>query len=296
MHKRPEYYIVGTAKAGTTSIFKVLLQHPHIFVPEKKETYFFGEHFYRDAKVETLDEYRKIFSKAPRDCVTLEVSTSYLYSRKAASEIKAYNADAKIIIILRNPVDRAYSNYLYKLKTGKEPVYEFQKALEAEESRIREGWPYGFHYTRMGLYCEQVKRYLETFDARNILILLFDELKKDKRSFYDGLFRFLDIEFDAECIPKKVYNKSGLFRSKHMMRLLNTENLVRRVGRSIVPVGKRRHVAGWLRDVNIRNSKPAMNNETREGLVRHFHQDILKLQEVIGIDLSHWLVDHGLSG
>jgi hypothetical protein len=286
---RPEYYVVGTAKAGTTSLFRYFLDHPQVFVPSNKETYFFGKYCYEDSKIETIQEYQRIFSSAARDDKCVEVSTSYLYSKTAASEIKEYNPDAKIIIILRNPVDRAFSNYKYKLKTGKENCFNFEDAVSLEKSRISEGAPYGFHYINMGLYFNQVKRYIDIFDKDNLLILLFDELKTDPELFYQKITDFMGIESLADFNVAKKFNKSGKIRSKILMRILNGDNIFKRLVKKIVPQDKQRHVSGFLKDLNISKKKNIMRIETKSRLKELFHDDIKKLEACIDRDLSSWL-------
>lgn len=284
----PEYYVVGTAKAGTTSLFKYFLEHPQVFVPPNKETYFFSEFFYEDAKIKTLKEYQDIFNSAPTGNICVEISTSYLYSQNAANEIKEYNPDSKIIIILRNPVDRSFSNYMYKLKTGKEDCLRFEDAISKEKERIDNGLPYGFHYTGMGFYFNQVKRYIDTFGNENVLILLFEELKTDPALFYQRISDFMGIK-NLNCFDSgKRFNKSGEFRSKALMWLLNKDNMIKKVVKSIVPEDKRRHVSGFLKDLNINNKKVIIRPETRRLLTELFRDDIVKLELLINNDLSAW--------
>ena len=286
---KPEYFVVGTAKAGTTSLFKYFLDHPQVFVPPNKETYFFGEHCYEDSKIETIKEYQKIFRSAVSGEKCVEVSTSYLYSQQAACEIKEYNPDAKIMIILRNPVDRAFSNYKYKLKTGKEDCNNFEEALSREENRISAGLPYGFHYTGMGLYYNQVKRYFDIFDKENVLVLLFDELKSDPALFYEKINCFMGIKPLTSFNTSKKVNKSGAARSKLIMRVLNDDSFLKKMVKRIVPKDKQRHVSGFLKDLNISNKKILMKTGTKNRLKEFFHDDIMKLESCINKDLSSWL-------
>jgi hypothetical protein len=287
---KPNYFIVGTAKAGTTSIFNVLLKHPEVYVPQNKETYYFGEYNYPDSRIEHLHEYKAIFDAAPEDNVCVEVSTSYLYSKNAAQQIKAYNPDARIIMILRNPVDRAFSHYLYKLKTDKEKYMSFEEALTAEQNRIEKNWPYGYHYASMGFYYDQVSRYLERFVRSNILILFFDDLKNNPYEFYHQMFQFLMVDEEVSINYEKKYNISGMFRSKLLMKLLNTDNILKNTAKRIVPTRYRRHVSGRLKDLNInRKKKYQIKPETRNHLCDLFFNDLKKLEALLDTDLSAWL-------
>lgn len=135
--RKPDFFIVGAPKAGTTSIYSYLVQHPEIFMPARKEPYFFGQ--WRRNSEEDLRDYLRLFRGVPESKVAGEASTTYLYLQSAAEEIKAFRPDAKIIIMLRNPVDRAYSQYWHHVRLGWVEA-SFEEELEAEEARLREGW------------------------------------------------------------------------------------------------------------------------------------------------------------
>jgi hypothetical protein len=218
----------------------------------------------------------------------VEISTSYLYSTTAAYEIKEYNPDAKIVIILRNPSERAFSNFKYKLKTGKEESLSFAEALVRERSRIREGAPYGFHYLNMGFYYSQVKRYIDVFDRNKILILLFDELKSSPQTFYQRISEFFNIDNLISFKTEKKYNKSGEIRSRFIMNFLNNDHFIKRLAKIAIPKDKRRHVSGFLKDVNISSKKMPMDAHMREKLNTVFKEDLLKLEVLTDIDLTSW--------
>src|SRR3989339_415720 len=135
--RKPDFFIVGAPKSGTTAMCTYLKQHPEIFMPEKKESHFFGTdlnspRFIRDKKI-----YLSLFSKAKDERRVGESSVWYLYSKKAASEIKEFSPSASIIIMLRNPVDMLYSQHSQFLYNGNEDIACFEEALNAEQDRRR---------------------------------------------------------------------------------------------------------------------------------------------------------------
>lgn len=288
MKIRPEYFVVGTAKAGTTSLFRYFSTHPSVYVPPNKETYFFGEYFYADAKINSLPEYKSLFKTVPKESICVEISTTYLYSRNAAKEIYKYNPDARIIMILRNPMDRAFSNYMYRRKTGNEECTQFEEGIKMENERIVSGKPYGFHYTNMGFYYKQVQRYLDIFKKENVLILIFEEIKENSNLFYQRISDFMEIQYLSSFNVSKRYNKSGEFRSERFMKLLNSDNIVKKYFKKMIPQEKRKRLSGFFKDLNISNRKIEMKPETRIQMRDLFNEDIHKLEALTGKDLSFW--------
>ena len=166
----PNFLIIGAAKAGTTSLYRYLEQHPEVYMSPVKEPKFFalgGERLdyrgpgdearMRGASVTSLEDYRELFRGVSTETAVGEASTLYLYSERAAARIKHHVPDVKLIAVLRNPVDRAYSDFLHLVRDGIEPLTDFPQALEAEESRIRSRWAPMWHYRRRGFYHPQLK-------------------------------------------------------------------------------------------------------------------------------------------
>ena len=134
--KKPNFFIVGAAKCGTTSLYRYLRQHPDVFMPEQKEPNFFGSDLsYRFPRISQA-RYLSCFAKAKGETRIGEATTIYLYSEKAAEEIKAFSPEAKIIIMLRNPVDVLYSYHSQQLYSGNEDIPDFEEALRAEVDRL----------------------------------------------------------------------------------------------------------------------------------------------------------------
>jgi hypothetical protein len=282
MH-RPDFFLVGAAKAGTTSLFQYLIQHPSIFIPSIKEPHYFSEFYDAGAPhCATDEEYFALFDPCPPGARAGDASTSYLYSTSSARRIHAVCPEARIMAVLRSPIDRAYSFYWYNRRNLVEEL-SFEAALEAEPGRIAEGRHYRFHYVTSGMYAGQIARYLETFGREAVQVHLFEDLR-DAPRLCARIFAFLGVDPDVPIDTEKRFNPSGPVRSDLLARFL-TRSFPRL--RRLLP-GVAREVKYRLMDLNVQRPEP-MSRATRESLGETFRDDVLRLQEMIGRDLGHWL-------
>jgi Sulfotransferase family len=295
----PNFFIVGAQKAGTTSLYHYLNQHPQVYMSSRKEPHFFeGMHSEfrrpgrRSVPVKDLAEYQALFAGASDESAIGEASASYLFSPRAPGLIKSSVPDAKIIAILRNPADRAYSNFLYCVQVGREPLGSFVEGLQAEEARTRDKWGPLWYYKQKGFYYAQVKRYFDTFGRDQVGIWLYEDLRNDTFGILGEVFRFLGI--DEYFVPdaSSEYNPSGIPRVGRLyagVRMLTARNpaLVERV----IPARLRGYVKR-----RIFAKPPPFPPEVRRQLTDSYREDILRLQELIGRDLSAWLEGTGLDG
>lgn len=286
--RKPDFFIVGAAKSGTSSLYNYLIQHPNVFMPEVKEPHFFYDRDSAGAPVllkKDPREYLKLFEGVPDDVRAGEASTSYLYLANAAREIRQVQKHAKILMVLRNPVDRAYSQYWNQVRDGQERL-SFEDALQAEEKRKKQNSWYGFLYVETGLYAEQVARYTTTFGRDNVQVHLYEDLHQDAKEVCRKVFSFLGVDRNYDIETTKVYNRSGPTRSKFVARTLNTRQIKEPIAR-VMPQAWKRGLGEWLRDLN-RKPVPEMNLGTREMLLATFKEDISRLEHLIGRDLSQW--------
>lgn len=293
----PNFLIIGAAKAGTSSLHYYLSQHPQIFMPDLKEPKFFalaGEELnfqnpdqaINYDSITRLDEYKNLFKDVNGEIAVGEASPIYLYSEKAAHRIRRHIPDAKLIVILRNPIERAFSCYTHLRREGYETL-SFEAALEMEEQRIKNNWAHLWHYKQAGFYSKQLKPYLNLFERNQIKILLFDDLCKDSTALLREIYDFLGAETDF--IPDlEKRNVSGMPKSLLLQKLLFRGNFVRDAFLSIFPRSLYRDVAKRIKQWN-RGAKPALNPNTRNHLKSVYRDDILELQELIQKDLSMWL-------
>ena len=288
----PNFFIVGAQKAGTTSLYHYLDQHPQVFMSPRKEPHFFeGMHQEfrrpgrRNAPVSDPAEYQALFEGASGERAIGEASASYLYSPRAPGLINGSVPDARIIAVLRHPADRAYSNYLHCVQVGREPLGSFAEALQAEQSRMRDKWGPLWYYKHKGFYHAQVKRYFDTFGRGHVGVWLYEDLRNDPLGTLREVFRFLDI--DERFVPdaSMEYNPSGVPRVGRLykgVRTLTARNpaLVERV----LPA----RVRGYVKR-RILVKPPPFPPEVRRQLTYSYKEDILRLQDLIGRDLSIWL-------
>lgn len=302
--KLPNFLIVGAAKSGTTSLNYYLKQHPQVYMSPIKEPKFFTAQFLKfplngigDDKVEkrmikTFDEYKKLFKwVTPERKAIGEASVDNLYYHKRTiNYIKRYLGEPKIVILLRNPVDRAFSAYKHLVRDGRETA-SFEEGLQMEVKRMRNNWEFIWFYKDVGFYYEQVKDYLENF--RQVKIFLTEDLEKEPLRTVKETYKFLEV--DTSFVPNVnvKYNVSGVPKSKLFSFILKRANTL---GSMLEPMvntlfpKKGIKVVSWIEKVRSKNlEKPRMKSETKEYLKGLYKDDILKLQELINRDLSNWL-------
>jgi hypothetical protein len=285
--RKPDFFIVGAPKSGTSSLYQYLMQHPDVFMSDPKEPHFF---YNRNAPgspvlgVKDLDKYLKLFEGVSEEVRAGEASTSYLWLTNAAQEIRQLQPEAKIIMLLRDPVDRAYSHYWHQVRDDKEPL-GFDEALHHELERVRRGLWHGLYYVENGRYAEQVTRYLETFGAESVRVYLFEDLIRDPWSVCRSVFGLLGVDPDAPVEARRAYNRGGVPRSRLFAKLIRSP--VKEPLKKVLPETFRRNLGDRIRGTNNKPI-PEMNFETKHYLREVFREDVLRLEEIIGRDLRHW--------
>jgi hypothetical protein len=301
--KLPNFFLVGAAKAGTTSFHHYLKQHPAIYLPENKENFFFSGikkntftgagSDYGQVVVENLEDYLKLFQNINNEKAVGEVCVAYLYFyENTIANIKKYlNESPKIIIILRDPAERAFSNYRHHVRDKIEDL-SFEKAIRPEILRIRKenkSW-WGFQYIDAGFYCNQVSAYFNAFDRKNVKICLYEDLEEDSIITMKDIYKFLEV--DEDFIPNTAakYNVGPTLRNESFDQFLTKyDHPAKRALRPIVLniIGKRytETLVNYFIYKNTFNIKP----KTRKRLIEIYRSDILKLEALIDRDLSGWL-------
>ncbi len=288
----PNFFIVGAQKAGTTSLYHYLDQHPQVFMSPRKEPHFFeGMHQEfrrpgrRNAPVSDPAEYLALFEGASGERAIGEASASYLYSPRAPGLIKNSVPDARIIAVLRHPADRAYSNYLHCVQVGREPLGSFAEALQAEHSRMRDKWGPLWYYKHKGFYHAQVKRYFDTFGRERVGVWLYEDLRNHTSGTLGEVFRFLGVDENFVPDASIEHNPSGVPRAGKLytrVRALTARNPV--LVERLLPARLRGYVKS-----RVLVKPPPFPPELRADLTRSYEEDILKLQELIDRDLSAWI-------
>lgn len=270
----PNFLIVGAPKAGTTSLYDYLRPHPEIFMPALKEPRFFcyrGQDNLHRYPVRSLAEYEALFDPVTDEKAVGEATPFYFEVEGTAARIHAVVPEARIVVALREPVERAYSTYLMQDRdTGRHRGVSFLEALERDPS-IRKP------------YYEGLRPFVELFGRERVKVLLFEAIANDTLATVQDLFGWLGVRTDF--VPELgISNPGGTPRLKLLHDVL-IDARVRNFSRRFVPEPLVR-VARDLRSRNLQ--KRALTEEERAKGYRYFEADILKTQDLIGIDLSRW--------
>jgi len=287
--KLPNLFIVGVPRSGTTSLYEYLKRHPEVFMSPCKEPHYFA----RKDIYEFLDEisppkiisdfkeYISLFKGGKGKKIRGEASAIYFFSKSATREIYELIPDAKIIISLRNPIERALSHFKLDILHGIIIARSFCEAIRKRSL-----------YLWMGLYYEHVKRYLETFPKQNVKIIIYDDLKNDTSSVMKDICRFLEIDenyvfnidlskkYNVSLIPKNLYLHMLATRARKILKEVVHPNLYSRI----------REIYKMFFLSEDPNSFDFDVSKCIDFLVDYFKEDVKKLSDLLGRDLSFWLI------
>jgi len=298
-NKLPNFLIVGAAKSGTSSLHNYLNQHPEVFMPsynsegmKVKEPRFLIKDLVKHRLhngVWSWVEYKSLFNDVIDEKAIGESTVLYLYYYKdAIKNIKEkLGNDVKIIIMLRNPADRAYSAFQHVSRGFKEQN-SFEKSLEMEDGRLeREGnlTPMVM-YKDMGLYHEMVKAYQENF--KDVHIVIYDDFRDDTESEMKKTYQFLGISDNKDIDYETRHNVGGKrWKNDKMKHLLMRKNTIKSIFKKIIPKGLRRGIRNNLVSAST-NKVPPMKDHTRIMLNDFFREDVKQLSTLLNRDLTHW--------
>ena len=297
---RPTFLILGAMKAGTTALYRLLGTHPDVFMSPVKEPNFFAFaerdlNFQAplDRRAEGINhtsitdwvKYQRLFADADPAQARGEASHTSLYWPDAAQNIHRYVPQARLIVILRNPVERAFSEYMHFRRDGEEPIECFEAALEAESDRIERNWAFG-RYLDRGHYDEQLQRYFDRFPREQIRIVLHEDLCRQESHVLRDLWKHIGVDPDIDVERGRRVNKSGVPKSRWVHQFLSGLQPVKETLAPIIPS----MVVDWAVRLKNRNlEKPKMRPRVRRRLVSHFRPHVRRLEDMIGRDLSSWL-------
>ena len=297
----PDFFVIGAPKAGTTALYRCLKQHPDLYLSPVKETYYFateGEppispgpcgNFLHESQMWKPSTYFKQFAGVSTQKAVGEGSTIYLYAAGiAAGRIRRAVPQAKIVAILRQPAERAYSSYTYWRQLGQEPARTFPEALAHEETRLKEKWFPVFCHRAQGYYHSFLSIYYGTFPREQIRIYLYEEWKHTPMAVLQDLFAFLGVDGNVTpTIPR--LNVTRLPRSQWLHQLAERAG---QAGAGVAGQAVRRRIAAVLRRIDTMYNlapPPPLLPRTRALLTAVYREDILRLQDLLGRDLTHWL-------
>ena len=308
--RTPDFFIVGAPRCGTSAMQDYLAQHPDIFMPrlppttvkgtpiKTREVHFFGSdrNMWWYPRVDE-EEYRALFREAGDERRVGERSASYLSSRNAAAEIKAFAPEASIIVILRNPVDMIHSLHSSLLHNGREEIADLEAALESEADRTcgHGGSGTDVSYVNAGFFREAVsyathlERYFEIFGRENVHVVISDDFKSATARVYRDALGFLGVDQDFE--PE--FRIVNAFRTARSERLKEPPRLLRRLVKPLLPKGLRQMAWRGLGRLNTRSvGRPPMEGELRRRLEERYAPEVERLSALLDRDLGSWRPNH----
>lgn len=293
MSARPNFFVVGAQKCGTTSLHRYLVGHPDIYLPQIKETHFFidDEHYAKGFEHHYLGQH---FSGWAGERAVGEVDPDYMYFPYALDRIGNHLDldELKFIFVLRNPVERAFSHYLMSVRLGHEQL-PFDRALEAESDRLKNGFWWGkfFSYKDRGLYFRQVSSFGCRVDRSRMLFLLSEDLRAAPATALERVMKFLEVDTDyrPDDVGKEYFGRR-LPRSKGFLKRVKGQGIEKGLIRILIPwEGPRKRLRQRLIRWNERpGNEVTMAEDTRKRLVEFFQPENERLAQFIDRDLSHW--------
>ena len=265
----PNFFLVGAAKSGTTSLYRALRQHDEVYLPEVKEPHVYAylaepssaAHLYATAAA-ARRRYAELYAGVSGEKAVGDGSTTNLVVPGAAAAIAVDVPSARIVAVLRHPVDRAFSHHSHFVAAGGEDITDFARAVQEEEPRRRAGFPFTYQYLGWSRYSSQLSPFFELFGRDRVLVHLFDDLCADPEEVVRSTCRFLDVAGDAALPPLGRYNRVE----------------------DMSPGGRR--LTRVLR--RSRPVRPTLDPDVRAELTATFRDEILRLEELLGRDLSAW--------
>jgi len=283
-----DFFIVGAPKAGTTSLYHYLDEHPQVEMSSQKEPDYFSDKaiqeqgmYYGKNRINTLEKYESLFAHK-EGVIYGEGSVSYLLYENVAEDIKKYNPGAKIIIMLRNPIDRAFSHYLMDYRLGL--VSDSFEDIVNKKSKNKNAHLFYQQYIEVSEYAQQIQRYFNIFTRDNLLLIDYDDFKGDVSGTVDLVYDFLKVstEFTADVNTK--HNTFTMPKNKGI-RFIYSFVFLRKILTFIFPKSLVKNIKGLLFKAD---KKPELLEETRNQLKQFFSDDVRQLGGVLGKDYSKW--------
>ena len=294
---RPNFFIVGAPKCGTTALSVYLGEHPQVFFCSPKEPYFFATDFPRHRVTDNVEDYRALFSRATSEHSAVgEGSAGYLYSESAIPRILEFNARAKLIVLLRNPIDLAYSMHGQACFDGDEDEHDFPTAWNLQCERARGGHiPRTcrqvklLQYKKLASLGEQVERMAKRVPRSQWKAIVLQELIESPRQVYDSVCEFLDIPTDGRTDFPPV-NEAKRHRFRALGGISRQPPKVLLQGMTAVKRVLRIQRLGLIdRFLVVKRKRPALAADFRARLAEEFREDVAKLSDVLQRDFNSWL-------
>ena len=294
----PNFVVIGAPKSGTTSLFYYLAQHPEIYLPVRKELHYFsrdtlasnangpGDKIALQAICKNINDYTAHYFDASDEKAIGEVSPSYLYYDQTAKRILDELGEIRIIAILRNPIEKAHSQYMHLIRDNRETL-TFPEALDAEAQRADNAWSDLWRYAESSLYSKRLSHFIDIFGAGRVKVLLFDDLIADPDALMADLFGFLGADPSIKVDTSEIFNRTGKPRSKFVSDFFARPSIIKSLFKKMIPEEIRIRIRLAAMDLNT-GQKGTMDPEAKDYLIEYFNKDVRELERIISRDLP-WL-------
>jgi hypothetical protein len=272
----PSFLVAGAPRSGTGWLLSALREHPQIFMPLEEIRYFSFNY------EKSIEWYHEFFDGVGSNKVKGEKSPSYIYANNAPQRIFNYNQNMKIIFVLRDPIDRAYSNYKMRLRGG-----DASGNIEKEMST-------GSRIVDIGLYYKHISRYLKYFDIEDIKILIFEDVKNNPKKLFSNVCSFLGVDdgFEPSNLNEKYGGSRPLPKFRDVWKMVvNASMYMSRKSKKIASVleyVRKSRVVEYIHRINSGEKYPKISNEKREELKSYYKHDVNKISEMLERELK-WL-------
>ncbi len=284
MEKWPNFFIVGAPRCGTTSLHEYLKKIPRVFMSKIKEPEYFSPNSFKmnqTLPIYDKKEYLALFQEIKDELAIGESSTSYLEDPESPQLIHKVVPNARIIVLLRDPIERAYSHYLIHVRYN----FEKQSFHDALGKILKRYDPLtSNHYLHAGLYSKQILRYINTFGKKNIKILIFEEFIQNKRKAVQEVLSFLEIVHNLKDINNDAFNISELPKGKFANKILHSKK-IKKIAGKLIPDDTRQI---FKEKLLLSKEKPQIMKEDRNILRDFFKDDVKELKNILDRDLP-WL-------
>lgn len=292
---KPNFFIIGAPKCGTTALYSYLKEHNNVFMPDIKEPHFFAEDYPNIRKFTTLAKYLQLFDDVQEQHLAIgEASVHYIHSEIAVQKIFEFDPDSKIIIMLRNPIELVRSLHAMSYSLFNENVEDFEQAWRLQEFRAQDKMlppnypePKLLQYAWLGKLGSQVENVLSIFPLEQVKFILFDEFQTDTKSVYDSVLKFLNIASDSRDIFPRI-NVTGEHRFRRLGWFVEkTPRWAVTIKRSLMGETDIRPLARKI--LKRPTTRKPLTQTFRAELVDEFKDDIRLLSKLTQYDLNHWL-------
>lgn len=301
----PDFFLLGAPKAGTTALHAALAQHPQLYLSPVKEPKFYlcdgrrpprssqrgpGDAHSAQEWIWRRSQYEALFDAAGPGTLRGESTPFYLYDRTAHARIQADVPGARLLVVIRDPVDRAYSNWMHLRSDGLEPIGDFAQAWAAEDERVAAGWAPFWHYRRLGLYGEQLRDLIERFGSEQVQVLRYRDLVETPRLSLDEVCRFLGVRTGVISGAQRANSHPYVPPSPQARVLARTLRVGARLGSYVPPQLWRRLSRPLLAALQQEGARrPVLDPDLRLQLVEAYREDNALLADLTGRSFTDWL-------